>query len=129
MFLNYIHGPFPLYATRSISIVFLIAIMGWLDVASTLHNNHTEKSFPSLIESNRNQIVFTNFRLIWNQTDAHLVLNQSENGKYYLISVWFDKISKRFLCVWKQVRVKYNTCSDFAFINLVYLFIKHTNQA
>ena len=27
------------------------------------------------------------------------VTNQSENGKYNLISVWFNKISKRFLCV------------------------------
>ena len=80
MFLNYIHGPFPLYATRSISIVFLIAIMGWLDVASTLHNNHTEKSFPSLIESNRNQIVFTRHRLIWN-TNGHVRLCFKSIGK------------------------------------------------
>ena len=29
----------------------------------------------------------------------HLVQNQSENGKYNLISVLFNKISKRFLCV------------------------------
>ena len=34
--------------------------------------------------------------LIWNQTDVRLVPNQSENGKYNLISVWFNKIS---LCV------------------------------
>ena len=27
------------------------------------------------------------------------VPNQSENGKYNLISGWFDKISKKFLCV------------------------------
>ena len=27
------------------------------------------------------------------------VPNQSEYGKYSLISVWFDKISERFLCV------------------------------
>ena len=27
--------------------------------------------------------------------------NQSKNGKYNLISVWLDKISKRFLCVYK----------------------------
>ena len=31
---------------------------------------HTEKSFRILIESNRNQIVFTIFRLIWYQTDV-----------------------------------------------------------
>ena len=40
-----------------------------------------EKSFRNRIESNRNQIVFTIFRLIWNQTDVRLVPNQSENGK------------------------------------------------
>ena len=61
---------------------------------------HTEKSFRNLIESTRNQIVFTIFLLIWNQTDVRLVPNQSENGKCNLISVWFNKISKRFLCVY-----------------------------
>ena len=40
---------------------------------------HTEKSFRILIISNRNQIVFTIFRLFWNQTDV----------RYNLISVWF----------------------------------------
>ena len=34
------------------------------------------------------------------QTDVRLVPNQSENGKYNLISVCFDNISKRFLCVY-----------------------------
>ena len=33
----------------------------------------------------QNQIVFTIFQLIWNQTDVRLVPNQSENGKYNLI--------------------------------------------
>ena len=37
--------------------------------------------------SNRNQIVFTIYRLIWNQTDVCLIPNQSENSKYNLISV------------------------------------------
>ena len=53
----------------------------------------------NIIKSNRNQIVFTIFRLNCNQTDVHLVPNQLETGKYNLISVWFNKISKRFLCV------------------------------
>ena len=34
--------------------------------------------------------------IFFNQTDARIVLNQSENGKYNLISVWFNKI---YLCV------------------------------
>ena len=33
---------------------------------------HTENFFRNLIKSNRNQIVFTIFCLIWNQTDVHL---------------------------------------------------------
>ena len=47
---------------------------------------HAEKYFQNLIKSTRNQIVFTIFRLIWNQTDIRLDPNQSENGKYNLIS-------------------------------------------
>ena len=50
-------------------------------------------------KSNRNQIVFTMHQLIRNQTDVCLVPNQSVHGKYNLISVWFNKISKIFLCV------------------------------
>ena len=53
----------------------------------------------NLIKSTRNQIVFTMYRLIWNQTNVRLNPNQSEKGKYNLISVSFNKISKRFLCV------------------------------
>ena len=51
----------------------------------------------NLIISNWNQIVFTIFRLIWNQTNVRLTPNQSENCNYNLNSVWFIKISKRFL--------------------------------
>ena len=60
---------------------------------------HTEKSLRNLIESNWNKIVVTILWLFWNQTDVSLVPNQSENGKYNLISVRFNKISKGFLCV------------------------------
>ena len=69
------------------------------DCSGYLNRLHTEKSFWNLIKSTRNQIVFAIFRLIWSQTDVRLVPNQSENGKYDLISVWFIMISKRFLCV------------------------------
>ena len=66
---------------------------------------HTEKFFfRYLIRSTRIQIVFTIFRLIWIQTDVHLDPNQwqiqTENGKYNLISVWFNKISEKILCVY-----------------------------
>ena len=65
-------------------------------IVESLLRSHSEKSFRILIKSNRNQIVFTIFLLISNQTDVRLVLNLSENGKYNLISVWFNTIS---LCV------------------------------
>ena len=52
---------------------------------------HTEKSLRNLIKSNRNQIVFTIFRLIWIQTDVRLVLNQLGNVTYNMISGWFQK--------------------------------------
>ena len=68
--------------------------------SSTLY--YTEKSFRNLIKSNWNRIVFTMHRLIWNQMEVRLVLNQSENGKYNLISVWFNKISKKFLCASRE---------------------------
>ena len=54
----------------------------------------TDKSYRSLINSNWNQIIFIIFRLIWKQTDVPLVPKQSDNGKYNLISVRFNKISK-----------------------------------
>ena len=49
---------------------------------------HTEKSFRNLIKSTRNQIVFTIFRLIWNQTDVHLV--QIHRCMVYTILFGFD---------------------------------------
>ena len=45
-----------------------------------------EKSFLNLAKSTGNQIVLTIFQLIWIQTDFRLDPNQSENGKYNLIS-------------------------------------------
>ena len=48
---------------------------------------HTEKYFRNLIKSNRNQIVFTIFRLIGIQTDVRLDPNQSVHCTYNLISV------------------------------------------
>ena len=61
---------------------------------------HTEKSFWNLLTSYRNQILFTIFLLILKQTDVRLVPNQSENGKDDLIYGWFNKISKKILCVY-----------------------------
>ena len=63
---------------------------------------HTEKSFRNRIKSNRNHIVFSIFRLIWNQMDVRLVRNQSENSEYNLTLVQLSMISKKnSLHVWK----------------------------
>ena len=64
---------------------------------------YTQKYFWNLIKSNQNQILFTIYRLICNQTDVHLVTNQVKHGKCNLISVCFSKISKIFLCVYLLV--------------------------
>ena len=56
---------------------------------------HTEFFSRNFIKSNRNQIIYTIFWLIWNQKEP----DQSENSKYNLISVWFNKISRKFFCV------------------------------
>ena len=61
--------------------------------------SHAEKSFLNLIKSNRNHIVFTILRSIWNQTDVRLIPNQLEDSKYNLISVWLNKIWKIFVSV------------------------------
>ena len=68
--------------------------------AEPLTDIRAEKYFQNIIKSTRNQIVFTIFRLIWIQTDIRFDKNQSQNGKFNLISGWFNKISKRFLCVY-----------------------------
>ena len=72
-------------------------------IESDIHFSYsvnTEKSFWNIIKLARNQIVFTILRLIWIQTDFRLDPNQSENGKYNLISGWFNKISRKkiFVC-------------------------------
>ena len=66
---------------------------------------YTGKSFWNLIKSTRNPIVLTIFLLIWIQTDVRLDPNQSENGKYNLITSWFNKVSKRFLCVYSKSKL------------------------
>ena len=78
---------------NSQEICILLLNPSSLDVVKS--SIHTEKSF--IIESNRNKIVFTIFRLLWNQTDFRLVPNQSDNDKNYNIS--FNNIfEKIYLC-------------------------------
>ena len=64
-------------------------------------SRHMEEYFRNLIVWNRNHIVFNIFRLILKHTDVRLVTYQSKNGKYNLISVWFNKISRRFPWVYQ----------------------------
>ena len=83
---------------NSLHLHFMILFHPLILVDFLRYTLRTEKYFRNLIKSNWNQIVFTSLWLIWNQTDFRLYPNQSENGKYNLISVWFNKNSKRFLC-------------------------------
>ena len=76
---------------------------------------HAEESFLDVVESTRNQIVFTTFRLIWIQTDVRLDPNQSENCKYNLISGWFDKTSEIFFTVCMR------NCFFFVFSKKIFL--------
>ena len=84
---------------------------------------HTAKYFPNLVKSIRNQIVFTIFRLIWYQTDVRLILIQSQNGKYNLISVLWDQILwKNVLCVYPSQTTQHNirTYNVFSRFDIVY---------
>ena len=85
---------------------------------------HAEASFRNLIKSKRNQIVFSIFRLIWNQTEVRLVPNPSVRGKYNLISVWYNKISKRFFCVYYVKHCKHISVLS-SLINFEHNFIKY----
>ena len=74
---------------------------------------HTEKSFRNLVKSNRNQIVFTIFWLIWIHADVHLDPNQSKNVKYNLIS------DTKYFSVFRTSRatyVEYSSRGMIAFI-------------
>ena len=62
---------------------------------------------------------FPIFRLILNQMDVRLVTNQPKNGKYNLISVRFNKISKRFLCVYPigyTLRIEQSNNSVYVYV-------------
>ena len=59
------------------------------------------KYFWNFFKSTQIYIIFILFRLIWIQMKVYLDPNQSENGKYNLISIWFNAIWKRFL-IWQK---------------------------
>ena len=89
-----------------LSNIIFNSVAGWRSKSSIIHTGnhllnllHTENYFRNLIKSDRNQTVFTIFKLIWHKMAFRLIPNRSGNGKYNLIWVWFNNIPKRFLCV------------------------------
>ena len=52
------------------------------------HRNTHRNRLVVLVKSHINQIVFTSFRLILNQTELRLDQNQPENNKYYPVPVY-----------------------------------------
>ena len=68
----------------------------------TFRTAHTQKSFRSLIKSNRNQIVFIMHRLIWNQTDIRLLF-QINRKMVNRIRFRFDLIIFRKYILWTEV--------------------------
>ena len=77
-------------------------VRGEIPVRWKMHSVHTEKCFRNLIKSNRNQIVFTIFRLIWNSKRTLSVCCSNSIGAWLIqsIAVWFNKIPKRLLYVY-----------------------------
>ena len=69
---------------------------------------HTEKYFRNRIKSSRNQIVFTIFQLIWNQTEVRLVRNHSENDTIWLL-IDLIRFQKYFSACRNQATVKQQT--------------------
>ena len=65
---------------------------------------HTHKYFPDLLKSNRNQVVFTIFRVIWNQTDRIRLLFQINPKMVNTILFRFDFI---------RFQKKFSVCGDF----------------
>ena len=53
---------------------------------------HTEILTSSSCQINRNQIAFSIYRLILNQTKIRLIPNQSANDKYNIIWVYLTRI-------------------------------------
>ena len=90
---------------------------GISDLEKCMGSKQNKKCFRNIIKSNRNLMVFTIFRLIWNLTDVRLVPNHSGNGKYNLILIRFNNILKRFLCVYGRglIRFSLNTYSRYSF--------------
>ena len=77
------------------------ALINWrLLVTSGVTHTHAKISYQNPIELNRNQIVFTIFRLIWNQTDDHLLFQI----KHKMVNItWFQFDIIIFLCYTRKI--------------------------
>ena len=83
----------------NLSFKRVITIQIWFGSTQFRKDFHAHREiFPISYKSTWNQIVLTSFRLIRHQTNVRLNPNQSETGKYNLISGWFNAIQKRFPC-------------------------------
>ena len=79
-------GKLPTNSKTLKCIDSFVAKYDHLTGETTVIRLNTEKYIRDLIESTRYQIVFTIFQLIWILTNVRLDPNQSENGKYKIIS-------------------------------------------
>ena len=75
---------------------------------------HAEKSFRNLIISYRNQIVFTIFRLIWNQTDVRLLFQINQK---MVDTIWFRVDLIKF-------RKYFSVCTTLFILQSSYCIIK-----
>ena len=69
------NGPYLGPTLGEISISLHFTLVKFVPKTTRKITSLAEKSFWNLIKSNRNQILFTNFRMTWYQTDVRLVSN------------------------------------------------------
>ena len=97
-----------------------------------------------LVYRSENYIQRKLFGILLNQTEIRLYLpctdwfgtangqcpfavpNQSENGKYNLVSVWFKEIPKRFLCVYLPLQ-SYYVYNTIYFISQLVIRVYHNS--
>ena len=108
-----IQDKFPRYKSLNDSQIDRIVSQMWRHFAqidlSKFFVRQTQKSFRNLIKSNRNQIVFTIFRLILNQMDIRLVPNLVCNKQNMKIKTRELRQKYSLHCILKSLRVTYTS--------------------
>ena len=79
-------------------------ILKWFKLENKTSKTTSERAEVGRVEVGRTEVGraevgFTIFLLIWNQMKFYSVPNQSENGKYNLIPVYWTRMRSRFVCV------------------------------